>query len=124
MSVEPAQSNPSEIESKGSRDWIFMLPLCGVVAQLSQAAALGLASYRPSIVFREPNFASVARVHMLWSSRVRGLRVCSVIDEFHSLQRTQCPFDENSLNSCQGKAEESLMSQASCHLAVNVRRAR
>ena len=49
MSVEPAQSNPSEVESKGSRDWIFMLPLCGVVAQLSQAASLGLASYRPRV---------------------------------------------------------------------------
>ena len=46
-----------------------------------------------------------------------------MIGEFRSAQRTQCSFDENSLNSCQGKAEESLMSRASCHLAVNVRRA-
>ena len=49
MSVESAHSNPSEVESKGSRDWMFMLPFCGVVAQLSQAAALGLASYRPRV---------------------------------------------------------------------------
>eukprot|EP00435_Cladocopium_sp_Y103_P052631 s1150_g16.t1 len=32
----------SEVESKGSRGWIFMLPFCGDVAQLSQAVALAL----------------------------------------------------------------------------------
>ena len=47
-----------------------------------------------------------------------------MIDEFRSVQRTQCSFDVKALNSCQGKAEETLMSLASCHFAVTVRRAR
>ena len=73
MSVEPAQSNPSEVESKGSRDWIFMLPLCGVVAQLSQAAALGLASYRPRVKLWflrnwALNFAGIAGAQLQCSS--------------------------------------------------------
>ena len=51
------------------------------VAQLSQTAVLGLASCRPRVKLwllqdRALNFASVARVHMLWSSRVPETRVC------------------------------------------------
>ena len=57
---------------------------------------------------------------MLWSSRVPGLRVCHVIYEFPGLQRTLCRFDEKSLNSPQGQADQTLMSQVLCHLAVNV----
>ena len=59
-------------------------------------------------------------LHMLWSSRVPGLRVCHVIYEFPGLQRTLCRFDEKSLNSPQGQADQTLMSQVLCHLAVNV----
>ena len=64
-----------------------MLPFFGVAAQHLQTAALGMASYRPRVKlwFCKPDFAGVAREHMLWSSRVRELRVCHVIDEFHSL---------------------------------------
>ena len=49
MSSEPVQSSPSALESKGSRGWIFMLPFFGVAAQHAQAAALGLAFYRPRV---------------------------------------------------------------------------
>ena len=43
-----------------------------------------------------------------------------MINEFLSLQRTPCPFDEKSISSFRGQAEENLMSQFLCHLAVNV----
>eukprot|EP00435_Cladocopium_sp_Y103_P049836 s1150_g15.t1 len=152
MSLEPVQSNPSEVESKGSRGWIFMLPFCGNVVQHAQAAALGLAPYRPRVklwFLKNPAFnsAGFVGVHRLWSSWQQrlddieaallqkvllelncgavlgyGSRKFMII-EFHSLQRTQCPFDETFLNSFQGQAEETLMSQALCHLAVNVFRA-
>ena len=49
MSLEPVQSSPCALESKGSRGRICMLPFCGVVSQHAQAAALGLASYRPRV---------------------------------------------------------------------------
>ena len=49
MSSEPVQSSPSALESKGSRGRICMLLFFGVVAQHVQAAALGLASYRPRV---------------------------------------------------------------------------
>eukprot|EP00435_Cladocopium_sp_Y103_P043413 s1150_g12.t1 len=129
MSLEPVQSNPCEVESKGGRGWIFMLPFGGDVAQLWQAAVLGLIPYRPRVKLwffqdRALNFAGFARVHMLWSSWLPEERVCHVIDEFHSLQRAQCPFDEKFLNSFQGQAEETLMLQALCHLVVNVLRPR
>jgi len=60
---------------------MFILPLCRDVAQQAQAAALGLASYRPRVKLwflqdRALNFAGVARVHMLWSSRVPEMRKC------------------------------------------------
>ena len=58
-----------------------MLPFCRDVARLSQTAVLGLAFCRPRVKLwllqdRALNFASVARVHMLWSSRVQEARVC------------------------------------------------
>ena len=103
-------------ESKGNRGWILVVPFCRDVAQPVQAAVLGLASYRrrAKLVFSQ----SERCLHLLWSLRVTELRVCHAIDEFHSLQRTQCRFDEKSLNSFQGQAEETLMSQVLCHLAV------
>ena len=59
---------------------MFMLAFCRDVAQHAQAAALELTSYRPRVKLslfqdRALNFAGVARVHMLWSSRVPELRV-------------------------------------------------
>eukprot|EP00435_Cladocopium_sp_Y103_P035458 s2941_g9.t1 len=73
MSVEPVQTNPSEFECKGSRGWISRLPLYRKVAQHAQAAALGLAPYRPRVKLwflqdRALNFAGVARVQVRASS--------------------------------------------------------
>ena len=47
-----------------------------------------------------------------------------MIDEFHSLEGTRCPFDKKSLTAFEGQVEKNFMSQSLCHLAVNVRRAR
>ena len=49
-----------------------------------------------------------------------NVSVCDVIDEFRSLKRTQCFFAKKSPNGFQGQAEETLMSQVLCHVAVNV----
>ena len=56
------------------------MPFCKDVAEFSQAAALGFASYRPRVklwLLQEPalNFDRVARVRMLWSSRVPEQKV-------------------------------------------------
>ena len=74
-----------------------MLPFFRGAAQYAQAAALGLASYRARLKLEflqdgALNFAGIARVHLLWSSRVQELRVCHAIDEFRSLYSTQCPY--------------------------------
>eukprot|EP00435_Cladocopium_sp_Y103_P033651 s2941_g8.t1 len=132
MSLEPLPPNPCEVESKGSRGWIFILPFSGDVAQLSQAACVEKKSFTGFQGQAEGNFSSLS------SSPLRAMHVCLklfkenttqaaccpfAIDEFHSLHKTQYPFDEKSLNGFQGQAEESSMSQGLCHLAVNVRRA-
>ena len=84
MSLEPVQSSPCALESKGSAGRICMLPFCGVVAQHAQAAVLGMASCRPRVkLWVSGN--NIARANMLWSSQVPELRVCHVIDEFHRL---------------------------------------
>ena len=106
-----------------------MQPFFKDVAQHAQAAALELASYKARVKFEflqegALNFAGISRVHILWSSWVQELRVCHEIDEFCSLQRARCRFEEKSLNSFQGQAEETLIWQSLCHLAVNVLRTR
>ena len=42
-----------------------------------------------SFGFREPSFAGIARMHLLWGSRVPEMRACHVVDELHSLERMQ-----------------------------------
>eukprot|EP00435_Cladocopium_sp_Y103_P048740 s1150_g14.t1 len=70
MSLEPVQTNPSEVECKGSRGWMILrLPFYRKVAQHAQAAALGLEPYRPRVKLwflqdRALNFAGVARVQV------------------------------------------------------------
>ena len=48
-SLEPVQSKPCALESKSSPGWMFILSFCRDFAQHAQAAALGLASYRPRV---------------------------------------------------------------------------
>ena len=118
MSLEPVQSNACARERKGSRGWIFILTFFGVAARASSGARIGIRQTNgQALVFANKTLPAL---HMLWSSRVLGLRICNVIDEFPSLQRTLCRFDEKCLNSFQGQAEETLMSQVLSHLAVNV----
>ena len=42
MSLEPVQSNPCALESKGNRGWIFTLTLCGVAACASSGARISI----------------------------------------------------------------------------------
>ena len=110
MSVEPAQSNPSEIESKSSQGWMFILALCRDVAQHAQAAALGLASDRPrvskgqALVFARPSFELCRHC---W----RAIAVQLLPVRAESPQRTRCPFAENADLSTAVKLRRSMVAR-------------
>ena len=97
-----------------------MLPFFRGAAQYAQAAALGLASYRARLKLEflqdgALNFAGIARVHLLWSSRVQELRVWHVIDEFRTLYSTQYPYTvDTSLCVPCGKCLKASSEQSLC----------
>eukprot|EP00435_Cladocopium_sp_Y103_P042250 s1150_g11.t1 len=133
MSLEPVQSIFRAILVKLTAKAVEGYSYC-TIAEMThsfrkQQCWESYRPYRPRVKLwffqdRALNFAGFARVHMLWNSWLPELRICHVIDEFHSLQRRQFPFDETFLNSFRGQAEETLMLQTLCHLAVNVLGAR
>ena len=80
---------------------------------------------RKSAKFTMPVCRECRSLHSCQAKEVHGCqrRKFRVV-QFDTLQKRNARLTEKCLNSFQGQAGESLMSQASCHFAVNVHRAR
>ena len=116
MYLQPVQSNPCEVESKGNRGWIFTLASCGIAACASSSARIGIVQTKgQACVFANrtlPAFALEFR-----GNRAESMPCDRWILRF--AKNTMLVWREISHQLIQGQAEETLMSQVLCHLAVN-----